>query len=890
MRWSPFLLAAVVGSVSAANPDGRIDATFGDDGRSVFGFLQSDHVQLRAIVKGTPAEGDRIWMFAEDNDDPAAFYVVKMSADGEPDANFGPDSDGRRRNVLPAALIPQAEALRIDGAVLQADGKPLVFGGLRAIGADTGVYPAFVCRLNAAGLLDGTYGVGGCRTMRSFIADDETCRATDVARAPDGAAVVIGNCIAHDRAEQPFITRLTSTGGVDLEFGAGAGLITPPAPLASITAQHFEAVVVRPDGRIAVLGDYMMFSNSVADLELGISQFDGGGSPDTSFGGNGFRSFVFDLGGDNADHARDLALRADGRLLALGEATHGQPPRTHAMFAGMLADGSIDPSVGVTGQRVEDFDDSLGLDSKLATLEFDDRDRAVIAARQVEGNPDAVIHTGRDFWVGFIRSVAPVSVFRLVITSDAATSGMVSNASEGIAIPFTVAAGSSTEIELPPAMLDEPTSDVILPLAIHVTALTPVSVVAVTGRVFSVDSYVVTPTPELGREFRVMAWGEGIGLGSQVAVSAPFDDTQLWITPTITIDGHPAGVPYPVTLQQGETYHLAALALGDLTGTRVSSSRPIQVISGHSCGQIPADIDFCDQMTDTQLPLDTWGTQFVAVPDPSVSDGELVRVLAHESDTRVWFDGVSQAVLDAGETFAALRTTPTVVTTSKPAAAASYGIGCKNHEAGEGQCPGDPSMLILPPQSQWAQRQHLVVPTDFGNNPHTERVTLVVPSDAVDSVFVDDIQVPAAAFTPSADGDFATTSFLPGPGAYTLRAARPFFAQVSSTILSERFTHGLIHAPQLEVSNDTGSADDVVMRLDAGLGRDETFGVDGIITIDHTAYFGSSSPTRDDIVRAIPDAAGIVVGSAVRNADSGQDLLMAYRIAAGSLFRDGFED
>lgn len=888
MRWSVLLLVFTAFSSSAANIDGWIDSSFGDGGRTAIGFLESDHVSTRAVIKGTASQGGRLWMFGEDRDDPSAIYIAKMLNDGSPDPNFGPFSNGRRRTALPAALIPQAEAINLDGAIMQFDGKPIVFGGMRTIGADTGVFPAFVCRLNTAGLLDASYGVGGCRTIRSFIAGDETCRVTDAAAAPDDTLVVVGNCTAPNKPEQPFITRLTVSGSIDTEFAAGAGVVLPGPPLASITAQHLEAVVVRPDGRIAVLGDYMMFNNSVVDLELGVTQFDSGGSVDLNFATGGFSVFSFDLGGDNADHARDLALRADGRLLALGDATHGQPPKTKALLAGLLSNGANDLSVGSGGKKVEGFDDTLGLDSRLVSLEFDDRNRAVISARQIEGNPDAVIQTGKDFWVGVIRTVPPSQTFRLVITADSATSGMVSNASEGIAIPFTVSANASTEIELPHELLDKPVSDTVKPLAIHVTALTPVSVVAVTGRSQSVDSYVVTPTEELGREFRVMAWGAGKGWGSGLTVSAPFNNTQLWITPSIDVGVHPANVSYPITLQQGDSYNLSKGSDQDLTGTKISSNLPVQVIAGHSCGQVPADVEYCDQMTDTQQPLSSWGTQFVAVPDPSVLGGELIRVLAHESGTRVWFDGVSQAVLNAGATFAAIRTTPTVITTSKPAAAAAYGIGCLNHN--DPECLSDPSLVMLPPQQQWAQRQHLVVPTPIVALEHVERVTLVVPTGAVSSVFIDNAQVPANNFTPTLDGNFASTTFLTSPGAYVARAAVPFMAQVSNIRASQKITHGIVHAPLLEVSNDTGTADDIVMRLNTALGRDRSFGVEGIIAIDHTAYFGSTNPSRDDIVRAIPDGAGILVGSAVRNVDSDQDLLMVYRLEAGHLFGDGFED
>jgi len=163
MRWSILLFAVCAGPVPAANLDGVPDPSFGDGGRTAIGYLQSDHVGARAIVKGTPAQGEGLRIFDEDRDDPATVYVAKFLNDGDPDPNFGPSSDGRRLSGLPAGLIPQTEAVDLDGAILQLDRKPIVFGGLRAIGANTGVFLAFVCRLNVAGQLDDNYGISGIR-------------------------------------------------------------------------------------------------------------------------------------------------------------------------------------------------------------------------------------------------------------------------------------------------------------------------------------------------------------------------------------------------------------------------------------------------------------------------------------------------------------------------------------------------------------------------------------------------------------------------------------------------------------------------------------------------------------------------------------------------------
>ncbi|HWT15396.1 MAG TPA: hypothetical protein VN581_06395, partial [Patescibacteria group bacterium] len=281
MRHPLLCLLFSAGLVTAAEPDGGLDPQFGDGGRSYFGYLESDTVQMRAVAK-FPASG-RIWMFGDDPEDRAAIYIARTFADGQPDTGFGPGADGRRRTLLPVALIPQVESLALDGAIIQNDGKPIVFGALQSANGETGPFPALVCRLTASGTLDGSFDSDGCKTIRSFLDPQERCRVTDVAIAPDDTLVVIGNCSADTLVERPFVARLTTSGAFDLGFGAGVGIVTPALPAASAYAQHFEAVAVRPDGRIAVLGTFEMASNGVYDLELGLVQFDNGGSFDTEF-------------------------------------------------------------------------------------------------------------------------------------------------------------------------------------------------------------------------------------------------------------------------------------------------------------------------------------------------------------------------------------------------------------------------------------------------------------------------------------------------------------------------------------------------------------------------------------------------------------------------------
>jgi uncharacterized delta-60 repeat protein len=873
----------LAGPATAGNIDGTLDNGFGDVGRSLFGYLESETPQMRAIAK-FPGSG-RIWMFGDDPNDRSAIYIARMLASGLADTGFGPNADGHRRTTLPAALIPQLESLSLDGAIIQSDGKPLVFGGLQSVEGEVGAFPALICRIAAAGGLDPTFDGDGCQTIRSFLNSNERCRATDAAITPDNQILVIGNCIADTLTERPFVARLTANGSFDTEFAGGAGLITPALPVASAFAQHYEAIVVRPDGRFAVLGDFMMASNGVLDLELGLLQFDNGGSLDPAFDNDGFQSFAFDLGGDNHDRARDLVLRSNGKLLALGEAKLLNPQATVALLAQANSDGSVDNSFGSGGKRVDDVDGALGFTGAIASLELDDYGRAIIAASDVRGQPKSNIDSGTDFWFVLPASVPPEQVNSVMISSAVAATGVITSPALVQNYPFSVTPGTPTVVELPPSLhtISDAVSGEISNSTIHLTASAPVTVVPIHGRSSSLDSTVMLPIAQLGKQYRVMAWGDGLGGGSFLAVVANAPNTKVSITPAVLAADHPAGVPFTVTLQTGEAYNLRGqLGVGDMTGSMVVADKPVAVFGGHTCAQVPDNIDFCDLAYEQLPPLSHWGSTFVMLPSPGRPSGDVIRILADEADTRVYSNGVSIATLMPGQTHDVLRSSATIITTSKPAAVAQFTRGCKLDEVGN-DCPGDPSMLTLEPTERWSTDQiALLLPNTINPGQRLPVLGIVAPISTISSVSVDGVLLGAGAFTPINNSGFAYAQLARAVGQYLVHAAEPISVSITGIGGAEAYAHrGAVLSTGTQ-GTAQASADDVLLRLRENGARDPDFGSNGRVTILNPDYF-------DRPLRAFADGNGIVVGSAVRHAISTQDLMLAYRIVSDSLFKDGFE-
>lgn len=886
MRRTLISLLCCTGLASAANVDGQLDPEFGDDGRSVFGFMETDTLQLRAVAR-YPGSG-RIWLFADDEHDAGAIYIARLLADGSPDAAFGPAMDGRRRTALPAALTAETERVAIAGALVQGDGKPIIYGALTPLPGDDGVFPGFVCRLNAAGGLDATFSGDGCQLLRSFAVAEEQCGVRDLALAANGALVAVGNCSGPNLRETPFVAKLTAGGGFDPEFAGGAGMVLPEAPLASVLRQRVEAVAVRPDDRIVVLGEYLMASNDLIDLEMGVSQFDAGGSPDADFNQVGFQILSFDLGGDNHDRARDLALDAQGRALVLGQARSEADARTVALLARLTPQGLPDDDFGTQGQHVDALDDAAGYFGELVSLELDAQQRPLVAAQQRAGHPAARDLTGTDFWLGFTAVVPPESDGHLVIRSDVATTGTITGATIQ-PIPFAASPGVATTITIPKslfAMLGD--NGRIDERTLRITSQAPISVMVRHGRLFSMDSQQVLPTGQLGRAYRVMSRGDGFGVGSNLTVVATENDTSVTIRPTATSDGHAAGVPYTVQLNAGQAYALWTDQRLDLSGTGVHADKPVAVFAGHTCANVPDDLDFCDQIQEQMPPIDRLGTVFVTAPSPARVGKDVVRVLAHHADTVLRINDAHVATLELGEAYEIAPAAPVLIRTSKPAAVGQMMVGCAADGYTEnegGDCPGDPFLFLVPPIEQWARRHHVAA-----NSPYlldqTYQHWIRIAARAADaaSVRIDGQPLPPNSFQGVGDGlAYAQVPFAGGSAVVTADA--DIGVAIHGMTGGEAYAHG--SAPVRPETAQDGN--DLVLRLRADGSRDPEFGDGGRILVDHRDYFGTSEASIDRPVQALSDGSGVIVASASRNGASQQDLLLAYRIEAGALFKDGFE-
>ena len=138
------------------------------------------------------------------------------------------------------------------------------------------------------------------------------------------------------------------------------------------------------------------------------------------------------------------------------------------------------------------------------------------------------------------------------------------------------------------------------------------------------------------------------------------------ITPSAESSGHPAGVPYTVTLNRGQTYQLIhSRDGGDLSGTVVTSTHPVGVFGGHALAFIPNEHRAGDHLVEQLLPTQAWGRQFFTAPLATRQNGDTFRVIASEDGTVVSVGGAVVATLDRGEVHEQVITGATEIVASQ---------------------------------------------------------------------------------------------------------------------------------------------------------------------------------------------------------------------------------
>ncbi|MEO1496632.1 MAG: RHS repeat-associated core domain-containing protein [Planctomycetota bacterium] len=407
----------------------------------------------------------------------------------------------------------------------------------------------------------------------------------------------------------------------------------------------------------------------------------------------------------------------------------------------------------------------------VTSYEYDEFGNVVTIRDTITGTGDALLsNAGTEFWLAFQGNDVGGEGFgtqSLFIASELSTNGTVEIAGLNFSEQFTVEPGQITTVTLP-FNASIRSSDQIEDLGVRVATEGPVSVYGMNQQMFTTDGFLALPVDTLGFEHIVMSSGNGLVDGTQFAVVAVEDGTEVTITPSVATDGRAAGVPYTLTLDRGQAYQLTNDQNddSDLTGTVITSSAAVAVFSGHRCGNVPTDVTFCDHLVEQLPPTSTWGQAFVTAPLATRQMGDTFRVLAATADTEVFIGDNLVATLGRGEFFETILTDASVITTSKPALVAQFSNGT-NFDG----VTGDPFMALVPPFEQFTNSYTVTTPAQgIANN----FINVVAPTSAVGSIRLDGVAIADDQFTAIAGTDFSAAQVPVTVGTHTLDSVLNF--------------------------------------------------------------------------------------------------------------------
>jgi uncharacterized delta-60 repeat protein len=136
-----------------------------------------------------------------------------------------------------------------------------------------------------------------------------------------------------------FASLAAGGGNLDLSFGSGGKIVTTEQGGPNI----FSAMVIQPDGKIVAGG------GGGLNRDFTLIRYNADGSLDPSFGAGGIAEAAF---GVSADQITAIALRADGKILAVGlTVAQGTSDFALALFN---SNGSLDTSFGTDGKATTD--------------------------------------------------------------------------------------------------------------------------------------------------------------------------------------------------------------------------------------------------------------------------------------------------------------------------------------------------------------------------------------------------------------------------------------------------------------------------------------------------------------------------------------------------------
>ena len=282
---------------------------------------------------------------------------------------------------------------------------------------------------------------------------------------------------------------------------------------------------------------------------------------------------------------------------------------------------------------------------------------------------------------------------------------------------------------------------------IHITSDFPIVAYAHIYNSSVSGATVLLPTNTLGKEYNSINYTNNSNVGNSncwfYVIATEPGTTDVEITPSAAAIGHLAGVPFTVTLQQGQVYNVMGTVTGnsgtDLTGSIVKSvsagnvCKRIAVFSGSgriyiNCG---AGGTSSDNYMVQSFPRAAWGKKYLTAPTGSTMSRNIFRVCVSDPLAQVKVNGVLTILPLINNFYYEIPATnaPQLIESNLPITVAQY-ITTQG-TCGNGS-PGDPEVIYLSSVEQNISsvlfNSNLLVNPSPPGLPHQHWVNAIIPN------------------------------------------------------------------------------------------------------------------------------------------------------------------
>ncbi len=294
----------------------------------------------------------------------------------------------------------------------------------------------------------------------------------------------------------------------------------------------------------------------------------------------------------------------------------------------------------------------------------------VLSPQDLTGMLKAPSNAGTEFYFSFPPCIEPESTgintrCCVYVTSSVAQSITIEVPGSNWQATKSVLPNVTVEFNIPPTVAQAyfmrgtvaaPIEKVYQRAAVHLKAQSPVVVNAATRYGADSDGFLVLPVSSLGLEYVVSSWPQIVSSNSynavsETTISAVYDETVVQFemggnSASATSGGLKSGQMATFTMNKGDVLCFASNGENqDISGSYIKSTKPVAVVSGNQCANVPVGIPNCDYISEMELPISTWGREYHVTPIYGRKKNSMIRIFAKEKNTTVYRDGQSWLVI-----------------------------------------------------------------------------------------------------------------------------------------------------------------------------------------------------------------------------------------------------